>query len=149
MQRAARFLLWGGLAALIGGVASCGVGCLAGLESVLGDNPEAAGVASGGGGIGILLFVLGIVMLFTGAILKAVSVRAVRRTERDMAKRRPTVERLGIYDRGRGIHGRRLWFLGDNSGSYVPAVAISILLLTLGALMAYFGQVSGKSREEV
>ena len=71
MQRAARFFLWFGLALLIFSTASCGVGCLA----TVGEAVE-GGESNVGGGIilaGTLALILSVLMLITGALLKAFS----------------------------------------------------------------------------
>ena len=70
MQRAARFLLWGGLALLILSMASCGIGCV----SIFGSAKEGTD-ATGGGPIALGMFSLLIstVMLIVGALLKALA----------------------------------------------------------------------------
>ena len=71
-QRAARFLLWGGLAVFLAGVLSCGVGCLGAADSSLNNNPESEQLV-GAVGVGMWLTIISILMVMSGAILKAVS----------------------------------------------------------------------------
>ena len=72
-QRAARFLLWGGFALFIAGLASCGVGCIGAADSAFNQNPESESIASGGIGASFHMVVISIVMVFVGSILKAIS----------------------------------------------------------------------------
>ncbi len=72
MQRTARFLLWGGLAVILIGMTGCGVGCIAGVDAVLG-NSESEDFAGGAIAYSVLGLGLGLVMVIIGAILKAVS----------------------------------------------------------------------------
>ena len=78
MQRTARFLLWGGFAVLVMSVASCGVGCVAGVAT-LADEPGADNVLAGAAGVSLLLGIVSIIMLFVGAILKALSPKSRER----------------------------------------------------------------------
>ncbi len=72
MQRAARFLLWGGLALLILSLGSCGAACAASVGTAAGE--KTAALALGGAALtSILSLALGLAMVFCGAILKAVS----------------------------------------------------------------------------
>ena len=72
MQRAARFLLWFGLALVLISIVSCGAGCVAGVGSVVGDNPEgAAEGAAGAALISMLTGTVGLLMIIVGAILRA------------------------------------------------------------------------------
>lgn len=86
MQRIARFLLWGGLALLILGIGSCGVGCVAGLgavvEGIEGSEADAAALGdtmAGASIFGIIAIVISLAMVLMGAILKAVSPKSRER----------------------------------------------------------------------
>ena len=70
MQRAARFLLWGGLALLVLSMASCGAGCVISISSAV-EGEE----ATGGGflAFGTVSLFASIVMIIIGAVLKAVA----------------------------------------------------------------------------
>ena len=76
MQRWARFLLWGGLAITLLSLGACGVGCLAGVAAV-GEGieseggEEAASFAGRSAAVSFLAFIIGIIMLIIGAVLKA------------------------------------------------------------------------------
>ena len=72
MQRAARFLLWGGLAILIISILSCGAGCVANIGTIAGDQ-DAENVLIGAVSVSMITGIIGLLMLFTGAILKAVA----------------------------------------------------------------------------
>ncbi|MDE2844678.1 MAG: hypothetical protein OXN21_15060 [Chloroflexota bacterium] len=74
-QRIARFLLWGGLAVFMFSVASCGVGCVGAADYAFNNNEESEELA-GAMAIGVLLFIISIVMVFVGAIIKAVARRS-------------------------------------------------------------------------
>ena len=67
LQRVARFLLWGGLALFIVSIFSCLVGFGEAVES--GEGEKAASV-------GVWMFIVSLLMVLVGAILKAVSSRA-------------------------------------------------------------------------
>ena len=85
MQRTARFLLWGGFAVLVMSVASCGVGCVAGVAT-LADEPGADNVLAGAAGVSLLLGIVSIIMLFVGAILKALSPKSRERVSDTMSQ---------------------------------------------------------------
>ena len=81
MQRVAGFLLWGGLALFILGVASCGVGCASTVASTVGDGSEGFSLL-GRLGLGLSLGALfaSVAMMLAGAVLKALaSLRGRRR----------------------------------------------------------------------
>ena len=71
-QRIARFLLWGGLAVLVIGLASCGVGCIGAFASAFGTNPEAEEL-TGGIGFGTVMLMISVAMIVVGAIIRAIA----------------------------------------------------------------------------
>ena len=76
MQRAARFLLWGGLALLVLGMASCGAGCVLLISSAV-EGEEATG--EGFLTFGTVSLYASIGMIIIGAVLKAVAPKSRER----------------------------------------------------------------------
>ena len=72
VQRLAGFLLWGGLALFILGVASCGVGCASTIAGGLDQESDGLWIL-GSLGLGLGALAASVAMLLAGAILKAVA----------------------------------------------------------------------------
>lgn len=71
MQRAARLLLWVGLAIFIVGVMGCGAGCVGGLGGALEGDTSAAESGGTVAAWSIMLMGLSLFMIIVGALLKA------------------------------------------------------------------------------